>query len=596
MSGYLKSRGFSAKMIADYGLVEEDHLIKIPYQAEPGEPQLYKLRLTKEDADRKYYYQPSGQSLRLFDPAGHLSGTGPIEIYAGEIDCLTALALGRPAIGCPGESAFDESWAALFKGHERATIIFDGDDAGRKGALDAAAKIISAGCPVFVAVVPEGKDVNELYLDGWQAEDFKNLIESAEPYGAPKSEAPGILLSDVTPEAVDWLWDGYIPHGKIIVSDGDPGLGKSTAALDIAARVSTGRPMPDGSAGIEAAGVVILSAEDGLADTIRPRLDAAGADCSKIVAVTAVPDQAGEDRPPVIPDDLDVIARAIERVNAKLLIIDPLVAYLSGGIQSNRDQDVRRALHQVANLAEATGVAVLVVRHLNKSGGGNSMYRGGGSIGIIGAARAGFLIASDPDDENRRVMAPIKSNLCKAPSSLAFHLEDCGGVARVVWDGASSHSANALLFAAADQEEGDALREAKEILRDILSKGPVAANEAKKQARDAGVSEATLRRAKEALGVGSHKDGMGGGWLWELPEDVQPPCLEHFEHLRGNDPQNRGISAGHAQDAQGFTEGGQTLELKPQVDGEDAQDAQDNQDGELEHLQDDLTGFEEVEL
>lgn len=389
----------------------------------------------------------------------------------------------------------------------------------------------------------------------------------------------GVLLSDVEPEAVTWLWPGFIPSGKLVVLDGDPGLGKSTMSLDIAARLSNGAHMPDGSKGGEPCGVVILSAEDGLADTIKPRLEAAGADCSRIVALSTLPDvKADQERPVVLPDDLEAVAKAIERVGAKLLIIDPLMAFLAANVNSHRDQDIRRVLYAVANLAEATGVAVLVIRHLNKATGGNSLYRGGGSIGIIGAARSGFLVAADPDDENHRVIASTKANLCRTPESLAFHLEDCGEAARVVWDGASTHSANELLAIPMNAEEGAALAEAKKILTDILSEGPVAAKEIERQARDAGVSGSTLRRAKEALGVRSKKYGMGGGWVWELPEDVQPLNNGHLEHLRENDPEDRGKRAGQAEDVQGFSEGVQTLELNPQVDAEDVQGAQEKQD------------------
>lgn len=390
---------------------------------------------------------------------------------------------------------------------------------------------------------------------------------------AQEIQEPGVLLSEIEPETVQWLWESRVPQCKLTVLDGDPGLGKSTVTLDIAARMSQGLPMPDGSEGIGTAGVVILSAEDGLADTIKPRLLTAGADCSRVLALTEVLDaETGNMRPPVIPDDIETIKRAIERVKAKLIIIDPLMAFLSGEVRSNRDQDVRRALHQIANLAESTGAAVLVVRHLNKSGGGNALYRGGGSIGIIGAARSGLLVAKDPDDENRRVLASIKSNLCKPPESLSFHLEDCDGVARVVWDGTSPHTADALLACANDQDKG-ALEEAEEILTDILSDGPVAVEDATKQARAAGIADRTLRRAKVSLNVISRKlGGPGTPWVWELPKMANPEGgsnTSNLGHLTGNE-QN------HSSE----------LESTPEILSEKPKDGQTSIHGHLGHLKD----------
>src|SRR5215207_5203867 len=228
----------------------------------------------------------------------------------------------------------------------------------------------------------------------------------------------GILLSDVEPEQVDWLWPGRIPKGKLTVLDGDPGLGKSAATLDLAARVSAGLNLPDDTP-CEAAGAVICSAEDGLADTIRPRLDAAGGDPSRVLSLATVTDEEGLERPISIPEDIPIIENAIGRVGAVLVIIDPLMAFFGADIDSYKDQNVRRALAALASLGERTGAAIVIVRHLNKSGGKTPIYRGGGSIGIIGAARSGMMVGEDPDDENRRVLAPAKSNLAAPAPSLS---------------------------------------------------------------------------------------------------------------------------------------------------------------------------------
>jgi RecA-family ATPase len=163
----------------------------------------------------------------------------------------------------------------------------------------------------------------------------------------------GTLLSEVEPEQVEWLWPGRLPLGKLAVLDGDPGLGKSVVTLDVAARLSVGLELPDGQP-CEPAGVVLLSAEDGLRDTIRPRLDAAGADSERIFALSTVVEAKGGERMISLTKDLTVIERAIERVEAGLVVVDPLTAFLSEKTDSHKDQDVRRALAPLAALAERT--------------------------------------------------------------------------------------------------------------------------------------------------------------------------------------------------------------------------------------------------
>lgn len=345
----------------------------------------------------------------------------------------------------------------------------------------------------------------------------------------------GVMLCDVRPERVVWLWDGRIPLGKLTILDGDPGLGKSTLSLDLAAHVSRGIPLPCSTEPSRAAGVVLLSAEDDLADTIRPRLDAAGADVTRVVALRTVP--GDDDRPPSIPEDLHLLRQAIERVGARLVVIDPLMAFLDASVDGHKDQSVRRALHRLAALAEDTRAAVVVIRHLNKAVGGNPLYRGGGSIGIIGAARAGLLVGRDPDDETRRVLASTKCNLAAEPGSLSFHMDQYEGACRVVWDGASACGAALLLT----ENDGDqtALDEAKEVVSDILAAGPVASAVLRRRAMGEGVSERTLRRARAALGCVKRKAGMTGGWTWEMPEEARTrpaSTLGQVGHLQGSWP------------------------------------------------------------
>jgi len=577
---FLRNSQNPNEFIATYDYTDEDGKLLYQVIRKPGK----KFSQRRPDGSGGWIYNLRGVEripYRLSEVVKAVKAGKVVFIVEGEKDADNLKSLGLVATCNSGGAGkwLDPLSAHLvhFNGAD-VVILPDNDKPGRNHAEAVARSLrgIAAGVKIIeLPGVPEKGDVSDWVAAGGIKERLTKIVKEASPLTPDDTTKPepGIILANVVAESVDWLWQGYIPLGKLTVIDGDPGLGKSTLALDIAARVSTGQTMPDGSQGIEATGVVTLSAEDGLADTIKPRLDAGGADCSKIVALTVVPDaETGEDRPPVIPDDLDVIKRAIDRVNAKLLIVDPLMAYLSGDTKSNNDQDVRRVLHRVGSLAEETGAAVLVVRHLNKSGGGNAIYRGGGSIGIIGAARSGLLVAPAPEDENRRVLASIKSNLCRRPESLAFHLEDCNGTSRLVWEGISSHNANDLLITPTEQDSG-VLAEAKEILSDILSAGPVSANEAKKQARNAGVSDATLRRAKEALGVHSRKDGLGS-WLWEVVQPENLSALRTFSADQAKQQPELNTFEG----VQSIFEDAQIENTKPQVRGEHAQDAQEVQE------------------
>lgn len=347
------------------------------------------------------------------------------------------------------------------------------------------------------------------------------------PYGESDQQSRVVItrLADVTSTTIRWLWRSRIPLGKLTVLDGDPGLGKSLISLDIAARLSTARPMPDGTKSdlADPAGVVLCTVEDDLGDTVRPRLEAAGADLSRIVHIKAVHD--GDSERMLTLRDLDSIREAISRVSAKLVIIDPLMAYLPGKADAHRDQDVRSVLAPLAVMAAELGVAILVIRHLNKAPGGNPLYRGGGSIGVIAAARSGLLVTKDPEDGERCSLAVTKSNLAKLPLALAYRVtENAAKIPSIVWEGATEYTANMLLTVQGKGKGRSALDEAKDFLREVRAEGPVSTEVVQQQAAQAGIANRPLKRARADLGIEAKR--VGRPWEEEQRWDMSLPSKE----------------------------------------------------------------------
>jgi hypothetical protein len=319
-----------------------------------------------------------------------------------------------------------------------------------------------------------------------------------------------IPLSSVEPKPTTWLWHRRIPLGDFTICEGDPADNKSSLLMDIAARVSTGRAMPDGTKGV-LGNVLLLSAEDSLERTIVKRLDVAGADLRRIKAV---------DGEVSLPGTLKALEQAIRVADARLVIIDPLMAYLAA--DANGDQKVRRALTPLRNIAERANSAIVMVRHLVKRGGKHAMYRGSGSIGIIGAARSAVLVARSPSDEAFRVLAQVKNNLSVYPPSLLFEPVDVDGEVAIEWRGETELSANDLLSSGPVE---DRLGEAMAFLAEVLKQGPIPQQEIRRRAIDAAIALRTLERAKEMLGAVSNRKGFGPGSVcfWHLPDAGTAP-------------------------------------------------------------------------
>ncbi|HKI32680.1 MAG TPA: AAA family ATPase [Gemmataceae bacterium] len=320
----------------------------------------------------------------------------------------------------------------------------------------------------------------------------------ARPRKPPPPAVTSVRLSSVRAQPVEWLWPGWLPLGKLCDLCGDPGLAKSTLLLDLAARISTNGVMPDGSQGISG-GVCMMSAEDGLEDTIQPRLRAAGADLARVGFF-----EGYNRKPLVIPDHLDRIEVRLRDYDARLLLIDPLVAFLA---QARSDQEVRKCLHPLKQLAEELRCTVLWLRHLSKRGGAKAIYRGSGHVSIIGAARSGLLVGPDPSDPALRVLAHAKSNLAPRQPSLTYRLEKVDEFAccRIVWGGPSELTADDLCDSLSRKEReereetGCKLAAAVEFLNAALANGPRVVEELKAEAKVLGLVWVTVRRALRSI-------------------------------------------------------------------------------------------------
>jgi len=345
---------------------------------------------------------------------------------------------------------------------------------------------------------------------------------------APKQDEQIITwLKDVTPQPITWLWPTRIARGKLTVIAGNPGLGKSFITLDLAARVSRGDGFPCAPLSASApGGVVILSAEDDLADTIRPRLDKAGADVTRIAAMNTIKEFDKKNnrwgyRSFTLSEDLPKLETAIRMVrDCSLVIIDPISAYL-GSTDSHNNSEVRGVLAPLSDLAARHKVAVVVVSHLNK-GQGDAINRVMGSLAFVAAARAAYVIIKDSNNPLRRMFLPAKNNLGVDDTGLAYQLVG-KPISYVQWedlpvnvsaDDALSDGKNPVGRPPDDRQE------AEEWLLDILKTGGKPATEIMSESYKVGISRATLRRAKANLGILTMKVGFETGWVWALPEDA----------------------------------------------------------------------------
>ena len=309
-----------------------------------------------------------------------------------------------------------------------------------------------------------------------------------------------VSWSTVQPKKITWLWQDRIPFGKITILVGDSGLGKTTIALDIAARLTTGRPMPLSDAEPILGNVLFQSLEDDKDDTLIPRCIVAGADRNRIDSIEAIDLN--------IDDDCDIIEQNIQETGARMLVFDPLQQYLGKNADMCRITDIRRLLSNLGGIAARNNCAVIIIAHQNKAQGAKELHRVFGSVDITATARSVLRISASETDPETRVISHIKSSVSRPGAPIAFRIQDDAPVLYLgEYDGETEY----------EEIPDDSSKRAKatEIIYAMLRTGPKEGTEIYKTCNEAGISPRTVERVKRELDVRSGRDGSKR--MWFLP-------------------------------------------------------------------------------
>lgn len=311
-----------------------------------------------------------------------------------------------------------------------------------------------------------------------------------------------INMEDIKCENVEWLWYPFVPYGKITIIQGDPGEGKTTLVLQMIAKLTRGETIINEETK-EPINVIYQTAEDGLSDTIKPRLVAANADCSKVLVID------DKETPLTM---LDVrLEKAISETGARLVVLDPIQGFLGADVDMHRANEIRPVMKHIAEIAEKYRCAIILVGHMNKNSNGKSSYRGLGSIDFQAAARSVLIVGRVKGEPEVRVVCHVKSSLAPEGKSIAFRLDKKEGFQ---WIGEYDVSVDDLLAA---DNRGQKVREAKEFLKEILKSGSMTQKEISEEAENHGIKNKTLWNAKSDLKVESVK--IGNQWFWMLPKE-----------------------------------------------------------------------------
>lgn len=319
-----------------------------------------------------------------------------------------------------------------------------------------------------------------------------------------RTELKMIKMSDIEAQEIEWLWHPYIAYGKLAIVQGDPGDGKTTLILNLAAKLTKGEGLGENMKVMEPMNVIYQTAEDGLADTVKPRLLQAGADCEKVLVI-----DESEKSLSMLDERIE---EALIKTGARVLILDPIQAYLGSGTDMNRANEVRNMTKRLAALAEKYKCAIILIGHMNKAAGNKAAYRGMGSIDFYAVARSVLLVGRVEGEPNIRAMVQIKNNLAEFGHAKAFRLSEEG----FRWLGDYEITADEVLGGYAPKI--NKLEQAKDLLRELSKElEKVESNSIYDMAKEQNISKRTLENAKREMGIRAKREN--GSWYWPLDRE-----------------------------------------------------------------------------
>mgnify|MGYP004512988967 FL=1 len=507
---YLRQRNIPEELIQEFykeGLIYEDaqhHNIVFVGKDKTGIPRYahckgtegsFRMDVQGSDKAHNFAYRSDGKSLFVFEAPIDLMSF--IALYPRDWKMRNYLSLGGV-----GAKAL-EGFLSERKDMETVYICTDSDKAGN----DAVNRLLESipESMTVIRLIPCEKDWNEVLKQKDRLPDGKYISRRIMLRGESEKKAvPMIRMSEVQQTEVEWLWYPYIPFGKLTIIQGNPGEGKTFFAMQLVAACTNRKFLPQMEP-FEPFNMIFQTAEDGLGDTVKPRLLSAEADLERVLVI----DDA--DNPLTLADER--IENAIRENNARLVIIDPLQAFLGANVDMNRANEVRPIFRRLADVAQAANCAIVMIGHPNKAAGSQSTYRGLGSIDITAVVRSLLFIGKVRTDPTTRVIVHEKSSLAPPGQSLAFSLGDEKGFR---WIGAYDISAEDLLAGGEGSKTELKQEQAAKLIEQFLSEGrKVSIAEINKEAVEREISERTVRLARNSMGdkIASERQGKDW-WIW----------------------------------------------------------------------------------
>ncbi len=515
--GFVKDPFGNLKLVRDSGLM-------IPVRDVDGN--IIAIQLRTEDEDGKYKWlsaseNSSGSPCHI--PISYIRppGTQVVRITEGPLKADAAQVLDSSVLtlGVAGVSSWQSCIPVILALEpEHIRLAFDSDWRTKP-------QVKLALTEMFQYFMEQGLDVS---VEVWDS-DYKGIDDLLLAGQLPilggqeqvqltleeefEKDCQGIILlnaEDIQAKAISWLWDQWLPYGAFATLDGDPNEGKSTFTCSLAAHVTNSVILPAHEPLVCPKSVLLVACEDDKNNTWKPRLVAAGVNCSMVEFWDGNRDKENRRWLPNLPADLRKLEYIIRKINCGLVVIDPLYSFIDGKYDSWKDQHMKLVLNMLADLASRTGACILGIRHFNKAVNLPSLYRGMGSIGVIGVARAGLAIVRDQEDEDTRYLCQVKGNINKPQNPWKFRIDSVGESSKITWLEQEARSLKEL--SSANKEPISA--QAAQFIAVALAEKDVPASEMYMAADRMEISKRSLDRAKAGMGVGSYKEQ--DIWYWGM--------------------------------------------------------------------------------